>query len=131
MQKKKRLMLHSIAEISYNTVKPLSSKASKDKVCLKDTPQTQWFGAYIENELCGVAGAAVKDGNGRIRGVYVLPQHRGKGLGSTMMQALMAYFDNKSVCYVEQLASQPDWWLKQGWKLKAPHKNGAWIYKTL
>jgi GNAT superfamily N-acetyltransferase len=123
--------MQHVREISYNTVKPLASKALKDKVCLKDTATTKWFAAYDNDVLLGVAGSILKNGNGRIRGVYVLPEYRKLGAGRMMMDHIMYYFSDNGACYVDQLSSHYDWWVKQGWKIKSIVPNGAWIYKTI
>ena len=124
-------MATSIQEISYTNVKPLIKYARHDKVCLKDTETTKWFGIYEKDRLCGVAGSIAKDGKGRIRGVFVLQEHRGKSYGSTLMNHLMTYFSNNNVNYVDQLSSHPEWWLEQGWQSKSIVKNGQWIYKNI
>ena len=123
--------MQHVRQISYNTVKTLASKAAKDKVCLKDTATTKWFAAYDDDVLLGVAGSILKNGNGRIRGVYVLPEYRKLGAGRMMMEHIMFYFSDSGACYVDQLSSQYEWWVKQGWKIKSIVPNGAWIYKTI
>lgn len=119
--------------IPYQQVKPWMGRAAKDGVCLKDTAGgTTWFGALDEQgALCGVAGATLKAGKGRIRGVFVLPEHRGKKIGSTLMDSVLEWFCEQNACYIDQLSSLPGWWIKRGWKIKAPAKRGAWIYKII
>jgi hypothetical protein len=126
----KKVVQH-IRQISYNIVKQLESKAQKDKVCLKDTESTVWFGAYDNDVLLGVAGSICKNGKGRIRGVFVLPEYRKIGAGKMMMDYIMHHFADCGACYVDQLSSQYEWWVKQGWKIKSIVPNGAWIYKKI
>lgn len=121
----------AINKIEFDIVKPLSSKAIKDKVCLKDTKTTVWFGAYDEKNLCGVAGSILKDGKGRIRGVFVLPEYRKLGIGSKLMEHIINYFKSNNACYIDQLSSNPNWWVKKSWKIKSTVKNGAWVYKNI
>lgn len=121
----------AIKQIDFQLVKPLSSKAIKDKVCLKNTNTTIWFGAYNEINLCGVAGSILKGSKGRIRGVFVLPEYRKLGIGSMLMQYIVDYFKNNNACYIDQLASNPNWWVQKNWKVKSTVKNGAWVYKNI
>jgi GNAT superfamily N-acetyltransferase len=121
----------NIKQIDYKEVKTLINKAKYDKVCLKDTNTTKWFGAFIENMLCAVAGTILKNGKGRIRGVFVVREHRKLGIGSQLMNYIIEYFSNNNACYIDQLASNPDWWVKKNWKVKSLARNGAWVYKTI
>lgn len=118
-------------EIDYNMVKTLNNKAKLDKVCLKDTQTTKWFGAYLDNVLCGVAGTILNNGKGRIRGVFVLKEHRKHGIGSKLMNYIINYLIDNNACYIDQLSSHPEWWIKNNWKVKSKVKNGSWIYKTI
>jgi GNAT superfamily N-acetyltransferase len=121
----------TIMEIEYKQVKTLVNKAKYDKVCLKDTKTTKWFGAFIDKLLCGVAGTILKNGKGRIRGVFVVKEHRKLGMGSQLMKHIINYLSDNHACYIDQLASNPEWWVKNNWKIKSLARNGAWIYKTI
>lgn len=48
-----------------------------------------WLGVRVAGELAGI-GALVRmyDGTGHLRGVSVLPDHRGRGIGSVLSEAL-------------------------------------------
>ena len=120
-----------IEQINFKKVKTFTAPASKEKVCLKDTKTTIWFGAFIDNNLCGIAGSILKNGKGRIRGVFVLPQYRKNGVGSQLMEHIINYFKNNNACYIDQLASNPNWWVNKNWKIKSTVKNGAWVYKNI
>jgi N-acetylglutamate synthase-like GNAT family acetyltransferase len=120
-----------IETVNYAEVKKLLNKAKKDKVNLKDTATTQWFAIYQDNVLCGCAGTILKFGKGRIRSVFVLPEYRKLGLGSKLMKHIVEDLSNNNACYIDQLSSQPSWWIKNGWKVKSEVKNGSWIYKIL
>lgn len=120
-----------IEQINFEKIKLLSNLASKEKVCLKNTTTTIWFGAFIEENLCGVAGSILKNGKGRIRGVFVVPSSRKLGVGSLLMEHLINYFKANNACYIDQLAVNPNWWLNKNWKIKSKVKNGAWIYKNI
>ena len=120
-----------IQQIPYETVKQFFNLAKKDKVNLKDTKTTVWFGYYAHGILRGVAGTILKHGKGRIRGVFVPENYRGKGYGQSLMKYVMRYFEQENACYVDQLASNYEWWIKQGWKIKSIVKNGAWVYKVI
>jgi N-acetylglutamate synthase-like GNAT family acetyltransferase len=120
-----------IQKITHNEVKPLISKSKGDKVCLKDTKTTQWFGVYQEEALCGCAGVIIKNGKGRIRGVFILPDCRKFGMGSKLMRYIVEYMEDSGVSYIDQLSSHPNWWLKNGWTTKSIVTNGSWIYKKI
>jgi N-acetylglutamate synthase-like GNAT family acetyltransferase len=120
-----------IEKVNHNVIQKLSNKAKKDKVNLKDTETTQWFAIYGNDVLLGCAGTILKNGKGRIRGVFVLPEYRKLGLGSKLMQFIIDDLSNNNACYIDQLSSQPNWWLKNGWKTKSVVKNGSWIYKII
>lgn len=119
-----------IQKITHNIIKPLISKSKNDKVCLKDTKTTEWFGIYTES-LSGCAGVIIKNGKGRIRGVFILPEKRKLGLGSQLMSYIIDYMEESGVTYIDQLSSSPSWWVKNGWTIKSNVKNGSWIYKKI
>jgi GNAT superfamily N-acetyltransferase len=118
--------------ITHNEVKVFQSKAAKEGICLKDTKTTTWFGAFDDdNNLCGVAGTILKNGKGRIRGVYVDPNKRGNNYGSSLMYNIIEWLCSNNACYIDQFAGKPNWWVKQGWKIKKSTDNGSWVYKTI
>ena len=120
-----------IETVSHEVIKKLSNKAKLDKVNLKDTKTTKWFAIYGNDILLGCAGTILKHGKGRIRGVFILPQYRKFGFGSKLMTHIIEDLKNNHACYIDQLSSQPNWWIKNGWKTKSIVKNGSWIYKIL
>tara|TARA_Y100001972_G_scaffold71073_2_gene86459 strand:- start:613 stop:996 length:384 start_codon:yes stop_codon:yes gene_type:complete len=120
-----------IEQVNHSEVKKLSNLAKKDKVNLKDTATTKWFAIYYHNKIIGCAGTILKNGKGRIRGVFILSKYRGLGLGSKLMKHIIDDLIDNHACYIDQLSSQPKWWLNNGWKVKSTVKNGSWIYKLV
>ncbi len=51
----------------------------------------RWMLAYVDDEMVGLGGLApdyYAEGEGRFRGVFVLPKHRGKGIGRALMSEM-------------------------------------------
>jgi N-acetylglutamate synthase-like GNAT family acetyltransferase len=119
-----------IVEVTHDRIWHLNGAAKKDKVCLKDTNTTKWFAIYVDYHIIGCAGIIIKGSKGRIRGVFILPEHRNKGYSSQLMSYIIKYMTDENVCYIDQLSSQPEWWIKNGWKEKSKALNGSWVYKT-
>lgn len=76
-----------VREIPYELVAPWRSAAARDKVALGETANTTWFGAYIGDELVGVAGTIRVGKVARLKGAYVPLKHRGKGIGTELTAA--------------------------------------------
>jgi len=121
-----------IKEVSIDVLLPLKNMAKKDKVNISEPSSNgKFFASYDEEgNLVGCAGIIVKNNKGRIRSVFIKPEYRGKGYSSTLMSYIIKYMTDLHVCYIDQLSSQPEWWIKNGWKEKSKVKNGSWIFKT-
>lgn len=83
-----------ISIVPHSDIAPFVSKAAKDHVSARQTNNTIWF-MYDDNKTqpCFCALMRVKGGY-RVKGVWVHPSRRGKGLGEKMTRELLDYAVN-------------------------------------
>jgi len=84
-------------QIRYITTKVISDSMQRDikraGVTLADPQGAQWFGAFVNDELVGVACAVLnrKTGATRFKSDFVASEHRGKGVYAALFKARMAW----------------------------------------
>lgn len=121
-----------IRQLEYAVVRPYSSRAAKERVSLADAPSKTWWGAFDGDTLLGFAFLSLKDGKARIGGVYFLPAHRGKGAGKQLMLDLIERAQRANVSCIEYVALSADWWIRNGFKVIRPTRNGVtWLSKPV
>ena len=117
-----------IEMVTYETVAPFKAAAAKERSIISNGERTYWFAAFDNGKIVGVNGANVSMTNlGRIKGTYVVPEHRGKGISKKLNQTVFDF-----LCY-ECLVSKINafvttdrnlaWYTKKGFKVKR-EKNG-------
>src|SRR5579883_1712468 len=74
-----------IEECPYTDVAQWRRAAARERVALADTRETRWF-RYGE---LACAGLLALQGGARIKGVYVTPEARGKGIGTALTEFLI------------------------------------------
>ena len=92
------------------------------------------FGVHItlNNVVVGM-GRVVGDGalNFEIVDVAVSPEYQGKGLGTLLMERIMAYLDRTAPkgAYITLMADVPELYSKFGFLLSRPRSEGMYIVK--
>ncbi len=91
----------------------------KDRLSSPATEKTQWFA----NEFTCAALYWSRQTKVRIKGTITRPEHRAKGHGSSMLLFLLEHIKQKSIeinkkIEVESYASDPDWYLNNGFNVK-------------
>ncbi|MCG3198580.1 MAG: hypothetical protein GHCLOJNM_03083 [bacterium] len=118
-------------------IAPLASRAAKEGVCLKPTRnRTRWFVglASVSGEPVGICG--LFEGTYkvfRLKGIYVLPEHRGKGFGASMTASLHYHAIKIGAERLEAITANPDFYLNRlGWDGKRPRGKKYWtVWKSI
>ena len=123
-----------LRQVDYPTAAAFKSLAAKDHVSISDTMDTTWFlfedGPFLVLGVCALMRRAT---GGRIKGVWVRPEHRGKGIGRQMTLALIEHAVDHMLCFrLEALAHNPAFYEGLGWeRIGAPTSNGAiWLARN-
>lgn len=118
--------------VKFADIKKFASKAAKEGVSLKDTPSTLWFGAWEGDQIVGFAGLLIKIPKARMKSVWIIPEHRGKGYGHLLTQhRLDACKKNKNIRKIEAYSLHPQYFQNTlGWKVKGQYKPNTWIVET-
>jgi RimJ/RimL family protein N-acetyltransferase len=77
-----------IVRCSYADIKHLNAARRKEGVTDDDKPGMAWFGIYVEGEpkAIGCGGLLKIGSSARMKGDFVLPQYRGNGFATRMLQ---------------------------------------------
>lgn len=111
-------------KVTFAFIEPYAKLASKDRVSVNDTKNTDWF---VLDTYPPPFCALIKTGRGyRIKGVWVPPSLRGKGHGTDMTLALIDYAANTLMASrIEAFAYNPDFYERQGFRRYGFLPNGA------
>lgn len=104
--------------------------ARADGVCMDasdaDRPTTWWV-ALVDGAVVGICGMMpVENGGQRLRGSWVAPGWRRRGIWWTMVQFRVTEAWERGAEWVETYAVHPGPMLRRGWEVKSTkHRNGA------
>lgn len=116
----------TIAEVDFDRVRSLASRAAREHVSISPTAATRWFAVQDGELVRGVAGLlALAGGALRIKGVWVEPEQRGRGLGDALVQHLIALARDECASSIEAYAHNPGYYLAQGFRSIGQRPNGA------
>jgi len=107
--------------IKFDMIKGFASRAAKERVSVKDTASTVWFGIFEnfyteESELVGFGGVIIKGSKARVKSIYVLPEHRGKGYGSLLTEHMIRAAQKiPHIKTLEAYAVNPKYYEALGW----------------
>lgn len=118
----------TLRRVEYADVSPFKSAAARDHVSVSDTRETFWF-LYEDDAgaLIGFCGLLRTPLGGRVKGVWVKPEFRGRGHGTAMTVALIQQATEELFFLrLEALAHNPKFYEGMGWqRLGNPMPNGA------
>lgn len=114
-----------VLEIDWDEyVQPLRSAARRDHVSLSNSPGKVWYAIEVEDIPVAVAFVQVARGRGRIGGIYVKPDHRGRGYGEQLtaacIRAVRDAFCGVADCY----ALNPQYWVGLGFEQVGTNAHG-------
>lgn len=111
-----------IMAIQFTDAQRFARDAAKEHVAISDTKNTDWYGyslspAGVVPLLVGVMGLMEVPGGGlRIKGVYVMPAHRGKGIGEKLVDVAISRADVECNSFLEALAYNWRFYERKGFK---------------
>jgi GNAT superfamily N-acetyltransferase len=76
-----------IQRVAYEVVEPLAPQAAIED-CHVWGNGLYWWAAFVDGELAGSAALLPIGKEARLRGWYVLPQYRGKGIGRALCETV-------------------------------------------
>ena len=110
-----------IEKCSYTDVAWWREAAARERVALADTRDTLWF--RYGGLAC--AGLLTLQGGVRIKGVYVTPEARGKGVGTALTEFLIELVRSLGLGFVEAYAWNPGFYSARGFAVVGRNAFGA------
>jgi GNAT superfamily N-acetyltransferase len=119
-------MTFQIREITFEAARPYASRAAREHVSIANTRDTRWYGGFDEaGTLVGVAGLLKLRSAVRIKGVWVAPSHRARGLGRAFVDHLIAIGDDECSPAIEAYVWNPVFYEGLGFIQIGNLPNGA------
>ena len=97
-------------------------RAARERVSLKDARNTTWYWA----PGLGCAGLMAMKGKARIKGVYVVKDHRGEGIGTALIDRLEAEAVKlEGAAKIEVYAHNPSFYEARGYAVVGANQFGV------
>lgn len=103
------------------------ARAGRDRISVADAKDAIWFQFVEGDEVLGICSLLPIAGNGgRLKAVWIKPEHRGAGNGTAMIEALMVFAREKGADRLEVIAYNPAFYEARGFKkVGNTRPNGA------
>lgn len=123
-----------LVEVPYHIVHPFQYVARQDRVTICDTQhKTHWFTYIQDAEIVGVGGFLILNEqvtNGRIKGIWVKPEHRNKGIGERIADELIDLAINRfKVNEIEVFAYNSKFYARRGFIEYGVRPTGSTIMR--
>jgi GNAT superfamily N-acetyltransferase len=116
-----------VREVAYAEVHPFQSLAAREGVSAKDSQNGDlWLG--IHHPGAGLVSFGALHRRFRVKATWTRPDFRGIGLGTAIVDALIAAAPPESA--VQVIARDPAWWLARGWTATNTRPNGGTVLRA-
>lgn len=118
-----------VREVEFEDLAALAKEAKKERLSFKPTKDTQWFGAYIGNELVGCAAViwTTKDHKRvRFKSWLSLAEWRGTGVGRALNEARLEWTKNQGCKEIEVITRHPRIYRSLGFTPMVGKKSSWW-----
>lgn len=122
-----KLNNRQVKECAFSDVRRFSSLAKKERSIVSETSNTQWFQIIEDGEVVGCCGCYITKKKIRLKGDYVLPQWRGRGLYTFVNNFRENYAKSLSIRNVEVLTLHPEHFKKRGYAIIKETRSGIWL----
>lgn len=116
-----------LLQVEYAEIKKFGSLGKRERVSISDTSNTYWFQIQRDSELVGVCGLYLAAKKCRIKGDWILPQHRGKGLGEFITKCRLGIAKDMGYTLVEVLTLHPHYYEAKGFTIHKETRKGVWL----
>lgn len=112
--------------VNFKDVQVYAPAALKEHVKIIDYgPQIRWFQILAGQAPVGCLGLLGYDDHTELKGVYVIPEMRGRGIGTQATEAAMALVEGP----IEAAALNPAWYHARGFSTTGTTENGIAIVR--
>lgn len=111
-----------VETVEHAKIVPWAHRAARERVSLKDARNTTWY--WVATQGC--AGLMALRGKARIKGVFVLKEYRGAGVGTALVDRLEAEAAKlDGVKEVEVYAHNPAFYEARGYSVVGKNQFGV------
>jgi ribosomal protein S18 acetylase RimI-like enzyme len=123
-----------IREAAFRIVQPFAGRAAREHVSISETRDTRWFVGVLrdaprdvpgEYAIAGVAGLLKFRSQLRIKGVWVAPTFRGRGLGNAFVEHFLAIAEDECAPSIEAFVANVSYYQGLGFRQTSTLPNGA------
>jgi GNAT superfamily N-acetyltransferase len=111
--------------VPFWAVKPFAARAAKDHVSITDTKFTEWFVVRLDGVIVGIAAMMLVASGYRLKGAWVDPEHRGKGIGLALTEFRIRAIESRCASHIETLSLHPEFFEARGFRRERVMSNGA------
>lgn len=117
----------SVLEVPFSSIQHFAAPAAKEHVTIKESKKIRWFVVVSEDGTVGCAGLfQVRPGVVRIKGIFIDPAYRCKGLGSVLTEHVISVAVTDKCSRIEANVYKSEWYEARGFVREAPQcLNGA------
>lgn len=107
--------------VDHSAVVPWTHRAARERVSLKDSHNTTWY--WVATQGC--AGLMILKGKARIKGVFVLKEYRGLGVGTELADELERQAVKAGAAEIEVYAHNPAFYEGRGYEKAGSNQFGV------
>ncbi len=117
----------SLEEVPYEKVDCFRLRAKRERVSVNETQNTIWFHIFFMDKLVGICALYLSKNKCRIKGDWIKPEYRGKGLGSFITNSRLKIINELGYKNIEVLTLHPNYYKKIGFTICKEVRRGVWL----
>jgi GNAT superfamily N-acetyltransferase len=119
--------MKTLKKVTFKDNLVYQTRAGRDRISVADAKDAIWFQFVDGDDVLGICSMLPLPRNGgRVKAVWVKPEHRGVGNGTEMIEQLLQFARDAGADRLEVIAYNPKFYEARGFKpVGNPRPNGA------
>jgi N-acetylglutamate synthase-like GNAT family acetyltransferase len=115
----------TVESVPFADIRHCIARAARDHVSLSDTRNTDWFVVREDGAIVGIAGLMAVQSGYRLKGAWVDPAYRGRGIGLALTEKRIQLAEQRCGSFIETLSLHPAFFEARGFRANRVMSNGA------
>src|SRR5690606_32952221 len=122
-----RRPMKTLKKVQFQDCPQIQTRAGKEGISVRDAKDAIWFHFTDRDEILGICALLpLRDNGGRLKAVWIKPEHRKQGNGAEVIEQLMEFARNAGADRLAVIAYNPKFYEARGFKkLGDPRPNKA------